>query len=102
MGGIGLIAAAVIIVYIIAKYAYLTRKAQAEHGYTRKEASPTRYLEWGAIALGVGLGVVVAALLSNLHLSEDTMDLLILGTIIVFGGAGLLGAYYIQKGLGNR
>ena len=56
-----------------------------------------RYLEIGCIILGMGVGLGFSAIFTVLDLSEDTMDLLIYGTIMMFGGLGLVGAHYIRQ-----
>jgi uncharacterized iron-regulated membrane protein len=94
----GLFGAVVIVIFILAKYTYLTRKALAEHGAGSGRASNRiRYLELGCIVLGLGVGLGFSAVFTVLDLSEDTMDLLVYGTIMIGGGLGLVGAHYIRE-----
>ncbi len=100
LGGIGLIAGAVLIVFIIAKYNYLIQKAKIERGLVDTEATKKlKYLDIGCILLGLGIGLAISSVFTTMNLLEDTADLLIWGTILVFSSAGLVTAHYIRKRL---
>lgn len=91
--------ALVLIVYFLAKYSYLTKKALAERGQNIDYVKGNRYLyqDIACIVIGLGLGLLVSSWISVLSLSEDTMDLLIYGTISLFTGIGLLVAQRLRK-----
>lgn len=100
IGGLVIVAGAVTIVYLLAKYTYLIKKVQAEHGVTPAQStSKTKYLDIGCIVLGLGLGVLTSSLYTQLDYTEDTIDLLAWGTILIFGGLGLLAAHYVRNKL---
>ncbi len=100
IGGLVIVAGAVTIVYLLAKYTYLIKKVQAEHGETpAKGTSKYKYLDIGCIVLALGLGVLTSSLYTLMELSEDTTDLLAWGTILIFGGLGLLAAHYVRTKL---
>ncbi|MEL6654924.1 MAG: DUF6249 domain-containing protein [Bacteroidota bacterium] len=103
VGGLIIVSGLVSIVYFITKYNYLTRKAAIEHGNEPNQANQRlRYLEWGCIALSLGLGLLVSSLFTLMSLSEDTLDMMMWGTILIFGGFGLLVAHYIRNRFGNQ
>ena len=103
IGGLIIVSGLVSIVYFITKYNYLTRKAAIEHGSEPNRASQKlRYLEWGCIAMSLGLGLGVSSAFTLMGLSEDTLDMLMWGTILIFGGLGLLTAHFIRNRFGNQ
>jgi hypothetical protein len=91
--------ALVLVVYFLAKYSYLTKKALAESGHPIDFGKGNRYVyqDIACIVIGLGLGLGVSAIISEFDLSEDTMDLLIYGTISLFTGTGLLVAHFLRK-----
>jgi len=98
LGGLFLMAGVVTIVYIIARYNYLIKKAMIEKGLTSQETSKKmQYLDIGCIILSLGLGLIVSTIFTSMELTEDTADLLIWGTILVFGAIGLLVAHWLRK-----
>ncbi|MDY8137679.1 hypothetical protein [Aquimarina sp. 2201CG5-10] len=99
---IGLITGLVLIVFIIAKYNYLIKKATIERGLTNETTkTKAHYLDLGCIVLGLGLGLLVSSVFTLMDLTEDTMDLLIWGTILIFGSIGLIIAHFIRRKFGN-
>ena len=98
LGGLFLMAGVVTIVYIIARYNYLIKKAMIEKGLTNHETSKKmKYLDIGCIILSLGLGLIVSTIFTSMELNEDTTDLFIWGTILVFGAFGLLIAHWLRK-----
>ena len=89
--------AIVTIVYILARYNYLIRRAIIDEGGD-PYAGRTRYsfLDMGCILLGVGIGLALAAYISTLDLTEDTMDLLIYAALLICGGTGLVVAHLLR------
>ncbi len=97
-GGLIIITGAIIIIYIIAKYTYLIKKAMIDKGITNN-ANKTKlnYIDIGCIVFGIGLGLLVSAIYSNLDLDENTLDLLVWGTILIFGAIGLFIAHVVRR-----
>ena len=93
-----LMAGVVTVVYIIARYSYLIKKAMIEKGLTNPNTSnKMQYLDIGCIILSLGLGLMVSTIFTTMELTEDTADLLIWGTILIFGAIGLLVAHWLRK-----
>lgn len=100
LGGLLLVTALVTIVFIIAKYNYLIKKAMIEKDiYVKRVTMKYRYLDLGCIVFGLGIGLLVSSLFTNTDMNEDTVDLLVWGTILIFGAAGLILAHFIRKKL---
>ena len=98
LGALFLMAGVVTIVYIIARYSYLIKKAMIEKGLANPQSTQKmHYLDMGCIVLSLGLGLMVSTLFTTMDLTEDTADLLIWGTILVFGAMGLLVAHWLRK-----
>ncbi|RXG12865.1 hypothetical protein DSM03_10810 [Leeuwenhoekiella aestuarii] len=98
LGALFLMAGVVAIVYIIARYTYLIKKAMIEKGLANPESSKKmQYLDIGCIVLSLGLGIMVSTFFTTMELTEDAADLLIWGTILVFGAIGLLAAHWLRK-----
>ena len=52
----------VTVVFIIAKYAYLIKKAMIEKGLANEESnSKAKYIDIGCIVIGLGLGFIVSS-----------------------------------------
>ncbi|WP_298540092.1 DUF6249 domain-containing protein [uncultured Aquimarina sp.] len=97
---IGIIIAAVLIVFIIARYTYLIKIALIEKGvYQDHINNKLKYLDAGCIVFGLGIGLFISSIFTTFKISEDTMDLLVWGTILIFGAAGLIVAHFIRKRL---
>lgn len=100
--GITFFALITIVVLIIARYAYLTRKSMAENGIeVPKTFTKSRLMHLGGILIGLGLGLIVSSVFTLMELSEDTADLLIWGTIVLFGGFGLIVAHFLEQKFGQ-
>ena len=56
-----------------------------------------QYLDIGCILLSLGVGLMVSTIFTTMELTEDTADLLIWGTILIFGAIGLLVAHWLRK-----
>ena len=97
---IAFFAAIVLIVYFTARYSHQTKKAILEKGgnieITKKKFP---FLEIGLTLLGVGLGLAIAALPQSFDISTDVQGLLIAACILLFGGAGLVSAFFIRRKL---
>jgi len=87
---------AVFVIFILAKYNYLIKKALAEKGIETSK-SKVRYIEIGCIVLGIGIGLGISSVFTLMNLPEDTTDLLIYATIMVCGGLGLIAAHVIRR-----
>lgn len=100
--GLGMVTGVVVIVFIIAKYTYLVKKAMIDRGITSEPAKRTsNYLDIASIVLGLGVGLIVSSIFTTMNLPEDTMDLLVWGTILIFGSLGLVVAHFTRRKLGS-
>lgn len=103
LGAIALMTGVVVVVFIIAKYTYMVKKAMIEKGLvSQANSSKTHYLDAGCIIGSLGLGLLVSTLFTTMELSEDTADLLIWGTILIFGALGLLMAHFLRRKFGGQ
>ena len=101
--GIGFFTSIIIIVFILIRYTYLVRKAMAENGQAPSKAiTKIKFLSIGGILLGLGFGLMVSSIFTFFELKEDTADLLIWGTIIIFGGIGLITAHFLDQNFGRK
>ena len=97
-----IIIALLLMVFIIARYTYLIKKEMIKQGiYLQNRAVKYKYLDIGCIVFGLGIGLLASSIFTSLNLTEDTTDLLVWGTILIFGAAGLVGAHFIRKKLEN-
>ena len=88
----------VAVVYILARYTYLIKKAMIENGMQLGDAgSKLKYIDAGCILVGLGVGFLISAIYTEMNLTEDTTDLLAWGTIIICGGLGLLVAHKMRS-----
>lgn len=100
LGGFIIVVGVVAIVYIVARYNYLIKKAAYESGVRLPSANQKfRLLNLGLILLGLGIGLAVSSIFTFFDLKEDTLDLLIWATIVIFGSLGVLAAHFIKKSL---
>ncbi|TYP74405.1 DUF6249 domain-containing protein [Aquimarina intermedia] len=100
--GIAFFALITTVIFIIARYTYLIRKAMAESGLQApKTLTKSRLMHIGGILIGLGLGLMVSSVFTLWELNEDTADLLIWGTIVLFGGFGLIGAHLLDEKFGR-
>ena len=98
LGGLIIIAGAVLIVYFIARYTYLIKKMLAEKGMLQpKSENSISKIDVAYTIVGVGVGLLISAALSTLSLSENTMDLLGWGVVLIFGAIGLIVAQKQRK-----
>ena len=66
----------------------------------RREADPSRTLKNGLVFVGAGLGLLLAILLVNTALvnaTEETQTGVFFALIAIFGGLGMLGAYFYER-----
>ena len=90
------------VIFIIARYTYLIRKAMAENGLqATKTLTKSRLMHLGGILIGLGIGLMVSSVFTLLNFNEDTTDLLVWGTIILFGGFGLIVAHLLDERFGQ-
>ena len=70
----------------------------AKQNRNRRQANPSQTLKNGLLFVGAGLGLLLAIIITNmLNLSEDSNTGVYFALIAVFGGAGLLGAYFYER-----
>jgi hypothetical protein len=59
------------------------------------------WLKLGMIFLSVGFGLIAVVILANQpeiqNLPQDLLEMLAMGTILIFGGIGLVIGYFIEK-----
>ncbi|EDP71014.1 hypothetical protein FBALC1_00982 [Flavobacteriales bacterium ALC-1] len=95
-----IVIALLLMVLIIARYTYLIKKELINKGvYSENRSVKYKYLDIGCIVFGLGVGLLVSSIFTSMTLSEDTTDLLVWGTILIFGAAGLVAAHFIRKKL---
>ena len=100
---IAFFAAIVLIVYFTSKYNYQIKKAILDKGGNIELAKKRfPFLEIGLTILGIGLGLAISVIPQSSNLSEDSKDLLIGACILLFGGAGLVSAFFIRKRLDEK
>ncbi len=65
----------------------------------RLESDPSRTLKNGMMFVGAGIGLLLAIIISasSTHMSEDSKTGLFFALIAIFGGAGMLGAYFYER-----
>lgn len=98
LGMSALIIGVVVVVFIISKYTYLIKKAMIEKGMMNQpNHNKTTLTDIGCIVLGLGVGFMVSSLFTEMNLSEDTTDLLVWGTISIFGGFSLILAHFLRR-----
>jgi hypothetical protein len=103
LGALFLMTGAVIVVFIIAKYTYLTKKVMIEKGLaSNSKSSKAQYLDMGCIVGGLGVGLLISTVYTTMELSEDTTDLLVWGTILICGAIGLVAAHFLRRKFGDK
>ena len=91
-----------VVIFIIARYTYLIRKAMAENGLQApKTLTKSRLMHVGGILIGLGVGLMISSVFTIMDLDENTADLLIWGTIVLFGGFGLIVAHLLDERFGG-
>ncbi|SEJ25128.1 hypothetical protein SAMN05216327_107351 [Dyadobacter sp. SG02] len=93
---IAIFGSGVLVIFIIAKYSYLTKKVFAEKGMTGS-VNRMSYAEIACIVIGIALGLGASSVFTTIDLPEDAMDMLVYATILAGAGLGLLGAHFIRK-----
>lgn len=93
---ISIFGSAVLIIFILAKYNYLIKKAYAEKGM-QGSGNRVNYKEIACIVIGIAVGLGVSSVFTIMQLPEETMELLIYATILLGGGAGLFAAHNSRK-----
>ncbi len=102
LGAIVLMIGVVVVVFIIAKYTYLTKKAMIEKGLVSPiNSRKLQHIDVGCILGGLGIGLMVSTIFTSMELSEDTTDLFVWGTILLFGAIGLLVAHFLRRKFGS-
>jgi len=97
---VGIILGVLLLVFIVARYNYLIKKEMINKGiYLENRSTKYKYLDIGCIVFGLGVGLLVSSIFTSVDLTEDTTDLLVWGTILLFGAAGLVAAHFIRKKL---
>jgi NAD/NADP transhydrogenase beta subunit len=103
LGAIVLMAGVVAVVFIIAKYTYLIKKAMIEKGLVAQTPSKKlQYIDIGCILGALGFGLIIATTFTSLNLTEDTTDLLVWGTVLICGALGLFLAHYLRRKSGDN
>ena len=70
----------------------------ADSKRNRRQTNPSQTLKNGLLFVGAGLGLLLAIIITNmLNLGEDSNTGVYFALIAVFGGAGLLGAYFYER-----
>lgn len=96
-----LMAGVVIVIFIVARYTYLIKKAMIEKGLAAQQSGKkSQYIDIGCIVVGLGLGLLTSSVFTFMDLPEDTIDLLVWGTISIFGGISLIVAHFIRRKIG--
>ncbi len=85
-----------LVIFIIARYNYLLKKALADKGIVPKSIKIS-YSEIACIVIGIALGIGASSAFTVLDLSEDTMDLLVWSVILIGGGLGLFAAQFVRQ-----
>jgi hypothetical protein len=69
-----------------------------EHKRKRNQTNPSQTLKNGLLFVGAGLGLLLAIIVTHvLQLEEDKSAGIFFALIAIFGGAGLLGAYFYER-----
>ena len=91
VGGLIIVSGFVAITYFVARYTFLIKKMLIEKGITKENSGQgITKQDVAYVVIGLGIGLLITSGLSLLELTEDTMDLLGWGVVLVFGAAGLL------------
>lgn len=74
----------------------------AENGIQAPKAiTKSRLMHIGGILIGLGVGLMASSVFTLMDLNENTADLLIWGTIVLFGGFGLIVAHLLDEKFGQ-
>ncbi len=103
IGAIVLMAGLVVVIYIIARYTYLVKKAMIESGHVPSHQTKKMvYIDLGCIVGGLGFGLLFSSIFSAMGLDENTTDLLVWGTILIFGALGMVLAHILRRKFGDH
>jgi hypothetical protein len=100
---ITLFASIAIIIIFLLKYNFQIKKAIIDKGGNIELANKKfPFLEIGLTILGIGVGLAVSVFPQLSNLPEDSKDLLIGACILLFGGSGLISAFFIRKKIDEK
>ena len=98
LGGLIIVTGAVLIVYFIARFTFLTKKMLAEKGMLEKRTEPKiTQQDVAFVTIGICIGLLGSAGLSLTNFEENTMDFLSWGLILISGAMGLMMASRQKK-----
>jgi len=86
----------VLVIFIIAKYNFLLKRALAEKGIIPNTIKIS-YSEIACIVIGIGIGIGTSSVFTLVNLSKDATDLLTWAVILIGGGLGLFAAHFIRQ-----
>ena len=90
-GGLIIVSGFVAIAYFIAKYTFLIKKMLIEKGIAKEPTGQgISKKDVAYIIVGIGVGLLITGGLSLFDFSENTLDLLGWGTILISGAVGLI------------
>lgn len=70
----------------------------AEHKRKRNQTNPSQTLKNGLLFVGAGLGLLLAIVFTQtFHMEDGSSTGVYFALIAIFGGAGLLGAYFYER-----
>lgn len=88
----------VLIIYFVAKFNNKTKLAYIEKGgdieFPKRKSL---FLEFGATAVGLGLGLAMGGLFQSTHLPPESKGMLTAASALVFAGAGALVGFFIRR-----
>jgi len=92
-----------LVVFFTTKFSYQTKKAILDKG-GKIELAKKKFplLEIGLTIVGLGIGLATAVIPQSSGLPEDSKGLLVAACILLFGGLGLVSAFYIRKRLDEK
>jgi len=89
-----------LVVYFTARFNYLTKKEILEKGggiEMAKRRFP--FFELGITIIGIGVGLLFAVIPQSMNIPENIQGLFTGASILVFGGAGIVLAFFLRKKL---
>jgi hypothetical protein len=92
-----------LVIYFTSKFNYQIKKAIIDKGgdiELAKRKFP--FLEIGLTILGIGVGLAVAVIPQSSSLAEESKGLLIGASILLFGGLGLVSAFFLRRRLNEK